>query len=228
MNEQELQNSLKELMKLVKASIESFGKYTKAKATGVTGDELAKLESAKTASRTAFDSRLAAVIGDLNTDEGKSRSRDWGFYVQKSFIFGLVGNNAFRYVNPRQSQQLRLTAEAHVRGHKVLGWTVEHGVNPRSVQTLAGALEKALVKAREEGDPNRVQEIQSSLSELKRHAHGLLQKKVEQKRESQTGSFKLADTLGLKPGTLAMEAASATPEAPKETPPVSKKSRRSR
>ena len=35
MNEQELQNSLKELMKLVKASIESFGKYTKAKATGV-------------------------------------------------------------------------------------------------------------------------------------------------------------------------------------------------
>lgn len=232
MIEQELQNSFKELMKLVKASIEAFGKYTKAKATGTTGDELAKLESAKTESRASFDKKLSKVIGDISAREGKERSRQWGFNVQLSYVMGLVNSNAFRYVEPRNAEILRLTAESYVQGHKVLGWEPEHGVNPRSVQTLAGALEKALVKAREEGDPHCVQQIIATLSGLKRHAAGLLKKKEERKPEG----FSLGQALGYekaRPEMLAATTASAapaTPEptAPEETPPANRKSRRSR
>ena len=216
MREQDLKESFKELMKLMKGSIETFGKYTKAKATGVTGDELAKLESVKTANRVAFDNRLAAVIGDVSTDEGKAKNRDWGFYVQKSFVLGLVKSNAFRYLDPRYAESLRLSAESYVAGHKVLGWTVEHGLNPRSAQTLAAALEKAGPKIREEGDPDKYQQFQAALSGLKRHAGHLLTKKVEQQK---SGSFTAAQAL---PTGAAQVMKQAITPAPAPTPVVTK------
>ena len=56
----------------------------------------------------------------------------------------------------------------------------------------------------------------------------LAKRREEQKPKNQTSGFKLADTTGYKPEAPATEATSVTPEAPKEMPTVSKRTRRSR
>lgn len=213
---------LKQLLAACKKSVASFGAFVKASKTGsAAGDELAKLATAKDVDRQAFNAALAAFVGDTNTDEGQRKARDWGFYAQKSFIFGVVGEQVFRYVDPRYSESLRLTAVAYVEGHKLLGkngegWTIEHGVNPLSVKRLVDALGKALEseKAKAESDPERIQQLTAAWSGLKRHAAGMLAKANTQRPQQERGKL---PTLGQQLGPEAVAAVREVVAVPAES-----------
>jgi hypothetical protein len=166
-----------ELLKLAKTSIATYGEYVKAEKGNppASPEVVAQLRAAAETARSAFDRRLSEVVG---TD--RQRSKDWNFAVQKAYVFGMVGDNIFRYVHGDGdlARSLMNQARAYLNGHKALGWAVEHGLNPRSVQTLERALTNAEQKAVESCDVNRLQPIRAALSELRRHCENLLKSEV--------------------------------------------------
>lgn len=142
--------------------------------------ELVKLTAVADEKRKIFDARLNAVIGDMKTKVGQETAKSWGHLVQKTVVLGLgkLNANAFRYVDPRTADSLRLSAEAYVRGHNALGKTVVYGVNARSVQELDAELAKGLAAAETGLDANKVQEIRIARAELQKHCGFLLKMKV--------------------------------------------------
>lgn len=166
------------LMKLMKESIDAFSARGRAKGK-VSDEELSKLNAVAQEKRKVFDARLNATIGDMTKDEGKAVAKNWGFFVQKCFVTGLVNANAFRYMDPRTADSIRLIAEAYVQGHNALGKKVVYGVNPRSVQELDAELVKALAVAESGTDPDKIQELRIAQKDLRDHASHLLKMKVE-------------------------------------------------
>lgn len=174
-----------ELLKLAKTSIETYAPYHKATteaakgAVTVSPEAMEQLKATAEAARAAFDRRLNEVMGVGTNDERRQRSKDWNFSVQKAYVFGMVSDNIFRYIHGdgELARDLMVKARAYLTGHTVLGWTVEHGLNPRSVQNLERALVSAEKTAVESCDVNRLQPIRAALSRLRDHCDTLL--KVE-------------------------------------------------
>ena len=166
------------LMKLMKESIDAFSARGRAKGK-VSAEELVKLNVTAQEKRKVFDERLNATIGNVTTEEGKAVAKNWGFFVQKCFVTGLVNANAFRYMDPRTADSIRLIAEAYVQGHNALGKKVVYGVNPRSMQELDAELVKALALAETGMDPDTIQELRIAQKDLRDHAGHLLKMKVE-------------------------------------------------
>ena len=171
-----------ELLKLAKTSIETYGAAVKAEKGNppASADEISGLQKIATEARAAFDRRLNEVMAVGTGEEKRQHSKDWNFAVQKAHVLGMVGDNVFRYVHGDGvlARDLMNKARAYVEGHKVLGWTVEHGVNPRSVQNLERALVAAEKTAVESLDVNRLQPIRAALSGLRRHCENLLKVEV--------------------------------------------------
>lgn len=142
--------------------------------------ELVNLAAVADEKRKVFDARLNAVIGDMKTKAGQETAKSWGHLVQKTVVLGLgkLNANAYRYVDPRTADSLRLSGEAYVRGHNALGKTVVYGVNARSVQDLDAELVKGLAAAETGLDANKVQEIRIARAELQKHCGFLLKMKV--------------------------------------------------
>lgn len=191
--------AMKGLMKLVKDSILTWGQYRKSKdkASTATADERTALKKVADDKRTMADNAISQFIGNITTDEGKERARQWNYFCQNCHILNLVGSQVYFYVDPKYGNMLRGTAENFLEGHKLLGWEVRFGINPRSVQDLATALDKALVKAREDCDPDKVRAYQTVLGGLKEHAKNLLKMKPTQKpaQTQQPQGQTLGDTL---------------------------------
>lgn len=151
--------------------------------------ELVKLTAVADEKRKVFDNRLNAVIGDMKTKAGQETAKQWGHLVQKTVVLGLgkLNANAYRYVDPRTADSLRLSGEAYVRGHNALGKPVNYGVNARSVQELDADLVKGLADAEAGLDANKVQEIRIARAELQKHCGFLLKMKL-QKTDSNRNS----------------------------------------
>lgn len=142
--------------------------------------ELVKLTTVADEKRKVFDKRRDSAIGDMKTKAGQETAKQWGHLVQKTVVLGLgkLNANAYRYVDPRTADSLRLSGEAYVRGHNALGKTVNYGVNARSVQELDAELAKGLAAAETGLDANKVQEIRIARAELQKHCGFLLSMKV--------------------------------------------------
>lgn len=187
--------------------------------------ELVKLTAVADEKRKVFDARQSAIIGDMKTKAGQETAKQWGHLVQKTVVLGLgkLNANAYRYVDPRTADSLRLSGEAYVRGHNALGKPVVYGVNARSVQELDADLVKGLADAEAGLDANKVQEIRIARAELQKHCGFLLKMKlpktdstrnsvsVQQRQAAirkgrvaqsgsviENGSVKLGETLGVK------------------------------
>lgn len=189
-----------ELIRLARTSIEAYAPYHKATTEAAKGTQtvspetLQQLRQTAESVRAAFDRRLNEVVG---TNDGRQRSRDWNFTVQKAYVFGMVNDNIFRYVHGdgELARDLMLKARAYLEGHRALGWTVEHGLNPRSVQTLERALVSAEKSAVESLDVNRLQPIRSALSGLRRHCDGLLKAEVNTLRPTTQNTTEMGAAL---------------------------------
>lgn len=173
-NQDQDRTGFTELLKLVIGTMTTHGAYNKAVANRVTGEELSKLEQARKDARDAYDRKRDEVLGNLETPEGGARAQNWGYYVQKTFVFGMVNENALRfYTDPRHREELLEVGKLYVAGHKLLNWVVEHGVNPVSVQNLLDGLSAELEHARAALQTDRVQQINSMWSLLDRRTTGM-------------------------------------------------------
>lgn len=143
-------------------------------------DELAKLNAVAQKKRKDFDTALNKAIGDVNTEQGKETAKQWGFLVQKTVVLGLgkLNANAYRYVDPRTADSLRLSGEAYVQAHNALGKTVKWALNPRSAQEMDAELVKGLATAEAELNADKVLEIRKAQEDLRKHCGHLLKMKV--------------------------------------------------
>lgn len=142
--------------------------------------ELVKLSVAAQEKRKVFDKALNKAIGDVNTEQGKETAKQWGFLVQKTVVLGLgkLNANAYRYVDPRSADSLRLSGEAYVQAHNALGKTVKWALNPRSAQEMDAELVKGLADAEAELNADKVLEIRKAQEDLRKHCGHLLKMKV--------------------------------------------------
>ncbi len=208
--------ALQGLLTLAKKSVDSFAAAVKASKGTPPADpaEVAKLEEAAKTDRAVFDAKRRETLGNPVSPEGRANSRAWNHYAQKAYVLGLVNENVFRYLDAdgRFAQMMKGTAVSYVQGHKVLGWEIRHGVNPRSVQTLRDALTRELAKAEQSVDVNRVQDLRRAKSELERNAKGLLERPVEQtSAEPRTA----AASIGEQVGSAVVNAVAAETPAPR-------------
>lgn len=144
-------------------------------------NELAKLKVVAQEKRKVFDASLNKAIGDVNTEKGKETAKQWGFLVQKTVVLGLgkLNANAYRYVDPRTADSLRISGEAYVQGHNAIGKAVNWGLNARSVQDLDAEIVKALAQAEAELNADKVLELRKAQTDLRKHCAHLLKMKVE-------------------------------------------------